>query len=48
VLEEGRRLGVEIVTFEDWRGVGEEIVTEIGEVLGELVGEDNKVVFEGV
>jgi amino acid adenylation domain-containing protein len=48
VLEEGKRLGVEIVTFEDWRGGGEEVVEEIGEVLGELVREGEETVFGGV
>ncbi|KAL5421473.1 Non-ribosomal peptide synthetase [Paraphaeosphaeria minitans] len=48
VLEGGRRLGVEVVTFEAWRGVGEEVVEEIGEVLGCLVGEGVERVFERV
>lgn len=48
VLGDGKRLGVEIVTFEEWRGVGEEVVGEIGEVLGMLVGEGEGKLFEGV
>ncbi|CAI6326507.1 unnamed protein product [Periconia digitata] len=38
VLEDGKKLGVEIVTFESWKGVGEEILGEIGEVLGGFCG----------
>lgn len=46
VLEEGRKLGVEIVTFEDWRGVGEEVLREIGEALGVFCGGgDDKIFF---
>ncbi|KAF2449195.1 nonribosomal peptide synthetase-like protein [Karstenula rhodostoma CBS 690.94] len=48
VLDGGMRLGVEIVTFEAWKGVGEEVVGEIGAVLGMLVGEGTGRVFEGV
>ncbi|KAL1591655.1 Non-ribosomal peptide synthetase [Paraconiothyrium brasiliense] len=46
VLDEGKKLGVEIVTFEEWRSVGEEVVGEIGEVLGALCGKGEGRVFE--
>ncbi|KAF1967696.1 hypothetical protein BU23DRAFT_602721 [Bimuria novae-zelandiae CBS 107.79] len=45
VLDGGKRLGVEIVTFEAWKGVGEEVLGEIGEVLGMLVGDGEGTVF---
>ncbi|KAF2874354.1 nonribosomal peptide synthetase 6 [Massariosphaeria phaeospora] len=37
VQEGGKRLGVEIVTFEEWRGVAEEVVEEVGVALGMLM-----------
>ncbi|KAL5372946.1 Non-ribosomal peptide synthetase [Paraphaeosphaeria sporulosa] len=47
VLDGGKRLGIEIVTFEAWREVGEEVVGEIGKVLGCLVGDGAGRVFDG-
>ncbi|KAJ4359514.1 Non-ribosomal peptide synthetase [Didymosphaeria variabile] len=38
VLEGGSRLGVEIVTFEAWRDVGEEVVGRLGRCLGVVWG----------
>ena len=38
VKDSGRRLGIEVVCFEEWREIGEEVLGEIGEVLGKLVG----------
>ncbi|KAJ4295559.1 Non-ribosomal peptide synthetase [Kalmusia sp. IMI 367209] len=38
VLESGKKLGVEIVTFDAWRSVGEEVLGEIGQALEALVG----------
>jgi amino acid adenylation domain-containing protein len=37
VLEGGKKLGIEIVTFEEWKSVGEEVIIEVGEVLKALV-----------
>ena len=45
VQDEGRRLGIEIVTFEEWRGVGEEVLREIGDVLRDLTEGGDKRVF---
>ena len=45
VQDEGKRLGIEIVTFEEWKTVGEEVLREMGEVLSELVGDGEKRVF---
>lgn len=45
VQDEGRRLGIEIVTFEEWKAVGEEVLREMGEVLSELVEDGEKRVF---
>ncbi|KAF2749753.1 nonribosomal peptide synthetase 6 [Sporormia fimetaria CBS 119925] len=39
VKEGGKKLGIEIVTYEEWRSVGEEVLGEVGEMLGRLVGE---------
>ncbi|KAF2689882.1 nonribosomal peptide synthetase 6 [Lentithecium fluviatile CBS 122367] len=44
VLEGGKKLGVEIVTFEDWKGIGEEILGEVGVVLKKLVGGGREMV----
>ncbi|KAF2729233.1 nonribosomal peptide synthetase 6 [Polyplosphaeria fusca] len=42
VLDGGRRLGVEIVTFESWREIGEEVLGEVGEALEELLDGDGR------
>jgi hypothetical protein len=34
----GKTLGIEIVTFEGWKGVAEEVVREVGDALGCLMG----------
>ncbi|KAI2486702.1 Nonribosomal peptide synthetase 6 [Pyrenophora tritici-repentis] len=39
VKEGGKRLGIEIVTFEEWRGVAEGVLKEVGEALAALQGE---------
>ncbi|KAF1911474.1 nonribosomal peptide synthetase 6 [Ampelomyces quisqualis] len=38
VKEGGKKLGIEIVTFEEWIAVGEELLKEVGEALGMLMG----------
>jgi len=44
VLEGGKKLGVEIVTFEEWRAIGEEVLGEVGDVLEQLLGDGGKVI----
>ena len=39
VKEGGKKLRIEIVTFEEWRSVAEEVLREVGDVLGRLMGE---------
>lgn len=39
VGEDGKKLGIELVTFESWKEVGEAVLREIGEVLGVFCGE---------
>lgn len=34
VKDGGKKLGIEIVTFEEWLGVGKEVLKEVGEALG--------------
>lgn len=47
VMEGGSRLGIEIVTFEEWRAVGEEVLGEVGEALGCLMeGKVGGKIFE--
>lgn len=46
VQDGGKKLGIEIVTFEEWRGVGEEVLREVGEVLEILVKKGEGRVFE--
>jgi acyl carrier protein len=38
VKDGGKKLGIEIVTFEEWGSVAEEVLVEVGEVLGRLLG----------
>jgi acyl carrier protein len=38
VKDGGKTLGIEIVTFEEWKGVAEEVVREVGDALGCLMG----------
>ncbi|KAF1845025.1 nonribosomal peptide synthetase 6 [Cucurbitaria berberidis CBS 394.84] len=38
VKEGGKKLGIEIVTFEEWIPVAEEVLKEVGEALGRLMG----------
>jgi hypothetical protein len=40
VKEGGKSLGIEIVTFEEWGSVAEEVLAEVGEALAKLVGKD--------
>ncbi|KAE8862407.1 hypothetical protein PTNB29_04969 [Pyrenophora teres f. teres] len=40
VKQGGKRLGIEIVTFEEWRGVAEGVLKEVGEALAQLQGKD--------
>jgi amino acid adenylation domain-containing protein len=44
VLEGGKKLGVEIVTYEEWRGVGEEVIKEVGDALEQLLGGSDTVI----
>lgn len=37
IKEGGKRLGIEIVTFEEWIGVAEEVLKEVGQALGTLM-----------
>jgi amino acid adenylation domain-containing protein len=37
VKDGGKKLGIEIVTFEEWLGVGKEVLKEVGEALGMLM-----------
>jgi amino acid adenylation domain-containing protein len=37
VKDGGKRLGIEIVTFEEWASVAEEVIREVGEVLTQLM-----------
>lgn len=37
VKDGGKKLGIEIVTFEEWIGVAEEVLKEVGEALGMLM-----------
>lgn len=45
VLEGGKKLGIEIVTFRDWEVVGKEVLYEIGETLSCLVGKGEEAIF---
>ncbi|KAF2655202.1 acetyl-CoA synthetase-like protein [Lophiostoma macrostomum CBS 122681] len=49
IKDGGKKLGVEIVTFEDWGSVAEEVLSEVGEVLGRLVGDgvEEKIFQDG-
>jgi hypothetical protein len=48
VKEGGKSVGIEIVTFEEWSTVGEEVLTEVGEALRRLVGDGvQERIFEG-
>ena len=40
------RMAIEIVTFEEWRETAEVLLEKIGKVMGELVGDGNKSLFE--
>jgi hypothetical protein len=47
VKEGGKKLGIEIVTFEEWIGVAEEVIKEVGEALEMLMsGRVGKIIFE--
>jgi acyl carrier protein len=37
VKDGGKKMGIEIVTFEEWLGVGKEVLKEVGEALGMLM-----------
>ncbi|KAF2023951.1 nonribosomal peptide synthetase-like protein [Setomelanomma holmii] len=39
VKDGGRKLGIEIVTFEEWIGVAEDVLKEVGEALACLMGD---------
>jgi len=48
VKEGGKKLGIEIVTFEEWIGVAEEVLKEVGEALGTLMsGKAGERIFGG-
>jgi amino acid adenylation domain-containing protein len=48
VKEGGKKLGIEIVTFEEWIPIAREVLSEVGEVLGQLMEERvNEVIFDG-
>ncbi|KAJ4371135.1 Non-ribosomal peptide synthetase [Neocucurbitaria cava] len=48
VKDGGKKLGIEIVTFEEWIPVAEEVLREVGEALGHLMGEKaGERMFEG-
>ncbi|KAH7135324.1 nonribosomal peptide synthetase 6 [Dendryphion nanum] len=47
VKDGGRKLGIEIVTFEEWGGVAEEVLGEVGSVLEKLIRSAGDLVFEG-
>jgi amino acid adenylation domain-containing protein len=48
VKEGGKKLGIEIVTYEEWIGVAEEVLREVGEALRMLMGERaGKKIFDG-
>jgi amino acid adenylation domain-containing protein len=48
VKDGGKRLGIEIVTFEEWGSVAEEVIAEVGEVLTQLMEDKaGEMVFEG-
>ncbi|KAF2110732.1 hypothetical protein BDV96DRAFT_650835 [Lophiotrema nucula] len=42
IMEGGAKLRIEIVTFEDWIAVGEEILSEVGEALAKLTKDASK------
>jgi amino acid adenylation domain-containing protein len=47
VKDGGKKLGIEIVTFEEWIGVGTQVLKEVGEALGMLMGGNaGKRIFE--
>jgi amino acid adenylation domain-containing protein len=47
VKEGGKKLGIEIVTYEEWIGVAEEVLSEVKEALGMLMGGNaGKKIFE--
>ncbi|KAF2793291.1 nonribosomal peptide synthetase-like protein [Melanomma pulvis-pyrius CBS 109.77] len=47
VKDGGKKLGIEIVTFEEWGPVAEEVIGEVGEVLAQLMeGKASETVFE--
>jgi amino acid adenylation domain-containing protein len=47
VKEGGKKLGIEIVTYEEWIGVAEEVLSEVREALGMLMGGNaGKKIFE--
>jgi len=50
VRDGGKKLGIEIVTFEEWIGVGKEVLKEVGEALSMLTNgnTDNKIFEEEV
>jgi aryl carrier-like protein len=46
VKDGGKKLGIEIVTFEEWKGVAKEVLEEVGDALGKLMnGSANKRIF---
>ncbi|KAF2706198.1 nonribosomal peptide synthetase 6 [Pleomassaria siparia CBS 279.74] len=47
VKDGGKSLGIEIVTFEEWGAIAEEVISEVGDVLALLMnGKAEKQVFE--
>ena len=48
VKEGGKKLGIEIVTFEEWIPVAHEVLKEVGQALEDLQKKVNEPVFDGV
>jgi hypothetical protein len=47
VKDGGKRLGIEIVTFEEWIPIAEEVLKEVGEALGQLMeGKAGELIFD--
>ncbi|KAF3037841.1 nrps [Didymella heteroderae] len=47
VKEGGRKLGIEIVTFEEWIPVAKEVLEEVGQALEDLQKKADRPIFEG-
>jgi hypothetical protein len=47
VKEGGKKLGIEIVTFEEWIPVAREVLKEVGKALEDLQKKADEPIFEG-